>query len=70
MNCRVDVCYKRDLKGIYKNAMEGMIINLTGVQDPYEPPTNPEVIVNTEYETPNMGNKKIITILYDLKFIG
>lgn len=69
VNCSVDVCYKRDPKGLYKKAMEGMIINLTGVQDPYEPPTNPELIVNTEYETPNIGNKKIIRLLYDLKFI-
>jgi adenylylsulfate kinase len=42
---------KRDPKGLYKKALSGEIKDLTGLQDPYEEPENPEVIVNTERQT-------------------
>ena len=42
---------KRDPKGLYKKALSGEIKDLTGLQDPYEEPENPEVIVNTEEQT-------------------
>jgi adenylylsulfate kinase len=41
----------RDPKGLYKKALSGEIKDLTGLQDPYEEPENPEVIVNTERQT-------------------
>ena len=69
VNCPVEVCQERDPKTLYKMAKEGMITNLTGVQDPYEPPTNPELIIYTEYETPDMCTKKIISFLQHLQFI-
>lgn len=43
--------YKRDPKGLYKKALSGEIKDLTGLQDPYEEPENPEIIVNTEEQT-------------------
>ncbi len=44
-------CEKRDPKGLYAKARRGEINNMTGIQDPYEVPTNPEVTLDTEANT-------------------
>jgi adenylylsulfate kinase len=51
VKCSLGTCIRRDVKGLYKKALEGKIKDLTGLQDPYEEPVNPEIIVNTEYES-------------------
>jgi len=43
----VEVCIKRDPKGLYKKALRGEIHNFTGIDDPYEEPENPELIIET-----------------------
>jgi adenylylsulfate kinase len=43
----VDVCAKRDVKGLYARQQAGELTGLTGVDDPYEPPLDPEVVVPT-----------------------
>ena len=47
VDCPLDVCEERDTKGLYKKARAGEIKEFTGISAPYEPPLNPEVIVNT-----------------------
>lgn len=59
--CSIETCRKRDPKGLYKMADEGKITNLTGVQDPYEPPQNPDVIVDTEISAPESCVNTIMT---------
>ena len=44
----VDECARRDVKGLYEKAFKGEIKEFTGVSDPYEEPTNPELVVDTE----------------------
>jgi len=44
-------CLRRDVKGLYKKAIDGHISGFTGVDDPYEEPENPEVTVETEGRT-------------------
>lgn len=51
VKCSLETCIKRDPKGLYKKALSGEIKDLTGLQDPYEEPENPEIIVNTEEQT-------------------
>jgi adenylylsulfate kinase len=51
VNCSLETCIRRDPKGLYKKALSGEIKDLTGLQDPYEEPENPELIVNTELQT-------------------
>ena len=51
VKCSLEACMKRDPKGLYKKALSGEIKDLTGLQDPYEEPENPEVIVDTERQT-------------------
>lgn len=43
----LDVCEERDVKGMYRLAREGKIKNFTGIDDPYEPPHNPELVIDT-----------------------
>jgi len=46
-DCDLDVCEKRDVKGLYKKARAGEIPEFTGINSPYEAPENPEIVVNT-----------------------
>lgn len=47
VECPLDVAEQRDPKGLYKKARRGEIKNFTGIDDPYESPVNPEIVVNT-----------------------
>jgi adenylylsulfate kinase len=51
VKCSLETCIERDPKGLYKKALSGEIKDLTGLQDPYEEPENPEIIVDTEKQT-------------------
>ncbi|MFH2123668.1 MAG: adenylyl-sulfate kinase [Pseudomonadota bacterium] len=46
-NCSLEICEQRDVKGLYKKARAGVIKNYTGVSSPYEPPSNPDIELNT-----------------------
>jgi adenylylsulfate kinase len=65
----LETCRKRDPKGIYKNAEEGKLSNLTGVQDPYEQPLNPELILDTENERPYESTEKVKNLLIRLGYL-
>lgn len=51
VNTPIEVCEKRDVKGLYQRARNGQINNFTGIDSPYEEPQNPDVEINTENET-------------------
>jgi adenylyl-sulfate kinase len=69
VKCPVETCMKRDKEGLYKKALEGKIKDMTGVNDPYETPLKPEVVVDTDGETPNEGADRIIEKLEKLRYI-
>jgi adenylylsulfate kinase len=56
----VDECARRDVKGLYEKAFKGEIKEFTGVSDPYEPPENPEITVDTENETVEESTGKVL----------
>src|SRR5205807_481012 len=56
----VDECARRDVKGLYEKAFSGEIKEFTGVSDPYEPPENAEVVVDTENEEPEESARKVL----------
>lgn len=60
---------RRDVKGLYKKALAGEIPNFTGVSDPYEPPVDPEIVINTDEETVEESLAKIIAKLEELALI-
>ena len=66
----LDECIKRDVKGLYKKALSGEIKTFTGVSDPYEPPVNPEVVCDTETETPFESALKIVSKLEQLGYLA
>ena len=66
----LETCIQRDVKGLYKKALAGEIKQFTGVSDPYEPPENPEVICDTERETPQESAAKIVAYLEEAGYVG
>lgn len=52
----LEVCEKRDIKGLYKKARSGEINNMTGISAPYEHPENPDVEVNEEFSVETAAN--------------
>lgn len=69
VRCPVEICVKRDVKGMYKKAMEGKISHFTGVDDPYEEPEHPELILDTDKETIEESSEKVLDILRNLHYI-
>jgi adenylyl-sulfate kinase len=67
--CSLNVCIKRDVKGLYKKAIAGEIKNYTGIDDPYEEPLNPEVQLETDRETPEESVQRILQKLEILGYI-
>ena len=63
VECPLETLTERDPKGLYKKALSGEIKNFTGVSDPYEPPENAEVVVDTGSETIDESHDKIIRTL-------
>ncbi len=69
VSCPLDECIKRDVKGLYKMALAGTIQHFTGVSDPYEPPLQPEIVLDTSRETPHASAEKILVFLQDSGFL-
>jgi adenylylsulfate kinase-like enzyme len=70
VHCPMEVLIERDVKGLYKKALAGEIANFTGVSDPYEPPLNPEVVIDSSKETPEESADKIWDKLEELGYIS
>lgn len=51
VHCPIEVLAERDVKGLYRKALAGEIPGFTGVSDPYEPPLDPEIIIDSSRET-------------------
>lgn len=60
VNAPLEVCEKRDVKGLYKKARAGEIKSFTGIDDPYEPPLNPEVECRTDLESLSESVAKVM----------
>ena len=69
VDCPVEVCAQRDVKGLYKKAFTGEIEHFTGVSDPYEPPAAPELVLKTDEETPRESARKVIAKLEELGYL-
>jgi len=65
----IEVCEERDVKGMYARARRGEIKGFTGIDDPYEAPLNPEIIVKTVELTPEASARKIVAYLEERGFL-
>ena len=69
VKCPLEVAEKRDVKGLYKKARSGEIPQFTGISDPYEEPVNPEIVVETDKQTPEESANKILKWLKENNLI-
>lgn len=69
VNCPLEVCRERDVKGLYKLVDEGKIKNFTGVDDPYDPPVTPELVIETDKETIEESVERIFAKLVELGYL-
>ncbi len=65
----LETCESRDPKGLYKKARSGEIKNFTGIDSPYEAPSNPELVVDTEHESIEECTQKVVQFLKERGFI-
>jgi len=65
----VEVCEARDTKGLYAKARAGIIKGFTGIDDPYEAPSDPAVVCRTAEESVNESVEKIMAKLFELGYI-
>ena len=63
MNTPLEVCERRDVKGLYAKARRGEIAQFTGVTDPYEPPERPEITLDTSAQTVDEAGGRILAYL-------
>jgi len=63
VECPVEVCAKRDPKGLYQRAMAGVIKEFTGVSAPYEAPENPSLVIHSAAVTPVEAAEEVMEIL-------
>jgi adenylylsulfate kinase len=66
VNCPVNVCEERDVKGLYQKARQGIIPHFTGITAPYETPATPDIEVRTNEETIDTSLDKIIHFIEPL----
>ena len=69
VNAPLSVCESRDVKGLYKRARAGEIKSFTGIDDPYEAPTNPEIECRTDLESLDESVGKIMDFLRQNKYL-
>lgn len=70
VECPLEVCIRRDPKGIYRAGREGTAKIVPGLQDTYEPPVDPDVIVRGDSEEPENAAKRIVSKLIERRFLA
>lgn len=69
VDCPLEVCVERDVKGLYAKAISGEIPHFTGVSDPYEPPLKPEISVRSHEQAPDECVDLILERLVELEYL-
>ena len=66
VNCSLQICEERDVKGLYAKARQGIIPHFTGISAPYDPPASPAIELMTAEETVEESVRKIIEFVEPL----
>jgi len=69
VKCPLEVCEKRDPKGLYKKARKGEIQHFTGISAPYEEPLHPEIIVESDKQTLEQSVQQVIQYLRENHYL-
>ncbi len=70
VKCPLEVCSQRDVKGLYKQVSEGKLKGFTGVDDPYEEPEHPDLVIETNKETIEESVNRIFAKLEELGYLS
>lgn len=62
-NANLEVCEQRDIKGLYAKARRGEITDFTGISSPYEPPQQPELVINSGIDSLEFSVNKVLDYL-------
>ena len=63
VHCPLNECEKRDVKGLYAKARKGLIPNFSGIDSPFEPPKQPDIIIKTKVESLETSLKNILELI-------
>src|SRR5438132_218617 len=69
VDASVEECARRDVKGLYEKAFRGEIKGFTGVSDPYESPSDPELVLDTEAHDPEESAQLVLAKLEELGLV-
>ena len=69
VRCPLSVCKDRDVKGLYKKALSGELKGFTGIDDPYEEPLNPELILHTDKESVEESVQRVMVELEKRRYL-
>lgn len=69
VECPLEVCAERDVKGLYEQAFAGEIDNFTGVSDPYEPPEKADIVCPTAEETVEQSVARVLAYLEEKGYV-
>lgn len=70
VKCDVEECIRRDPKGLYKKAQQGIIKNYTGISAPFEEPENPDLVIDTQTLTIEESVDKVLNYLKEIDFLN
>ena len=70
VRCSIEELTRRDVKGLYAKALRGEIPHFTGISDPYEPPVNPDVVVDSGTETVDESLARILAVLEERGYVS
>ena len=63
VHCPLKICEKRDVKGLYAKARKGLLPNFTGIDSPFEPPKQPDIIIKTKAESMKISVTNILELI-------
>jgi adenylylsulfate kinase len=69
VDCPLEVCRARDRKGTYAKGAAGASATVPGLQDPYEPPATPELVIRSEHESPEAAAERILGLLTERDYL-
>jgi len=69
VDCPLDICIRRDPKGIYRRAREGHASDVPGLQTEYEPPEKPDVVIRGDQDEPEQAGHRILDVLAGRDFL-
>jgi adenylylsulfate kinase len=69
VQCSLNTCIGRDVKGLYSKAIKGEITQFTGISDPYEEPEAPDLVLDTESSSQEESTTQVITFLEERGYI-